>query len=416
MSAHAVPEISGAPLAWLREAPIAQRRVLLAASLGWLLDSFDIMLYALVLPAVMASLQLTKTSAGVLGSLTLVAAAAGGILFGVAADRWGRTRALMGSVLMYAIFTAACGLAWSFASLAVFRILLGFGMGGEWATGAALVSETWPAMHRQKALGWMQSSFAVGYGLAAIVAFVVMPLAGWRGVFFVGVLPALLTVWVRLRVPEPNAWYTVAQQAPAAAEETRSSGLAELFRGPILLRTITLTLMNACCLFAWWGFNTWVPSYLSLSRARGGIGFAPSTMTLIIVVMQVGMWCGYISFGYLATALGRKRVYVSFLVSAALLLVLFARARSPLLLLLLGPCLAFAGTGYFSGFAAITAETYPTRIRATGQGFTYNLGRLASAAAPFTVGALAQKHGFASAFYLDAAVFLLAASFWFFLP
>jgi MFS family permease len=397
--------------AWLREAPISARRALLAASLGWMLDSFDIMLYALVLPAVMISLHLSKSSAGVLGSITLVAGAVGGILFGVAADRWGRTGALMACVLLYAVFTAACGLAWSFASLAVFRIMLGFGMGGEWATGAALVSETWPGEHRDKALALMQSSFAVGYGVAAIVAFVVMPLAGWRGVFFVGLLPALLTIWVRRRVPEPEEWSVAARDAPAKSET-----FASLFRRPLLPRTVALTLMNACCLFAWWGFNLWVPSYLSLSPIHGGVGFSPRTMTTIVVFMQVGMWIGYVSFGYLATAFGRKRVYVSFLLCAAALLGLFAQLRSPWLLLMLGPCLAFAATGYFSGFAAVTADTYPTRIRATAQGFSYNLGRLASAGAPFAAGALAQKHGFSAAFHLDAAAFLLAAAFWMFLP
>jgi MFS family permease len=411
MSAPAGPHASPPPLAWLREAPVSARRALLAASLGWMLDSFDIMLYALVLPAVMANLHLTKSSAGILGSVTLVAGAAGGILFGIAADRWGRTRALIACVVLYAVFTAACGVAWSFASLAVFRILLGFGMGGEWATGASLVSETWPAEHRDKALGLMQSSFAVGYGVAALVAFLVMPLAGWRGVFFVGLLPALLTLWIRRRVPEPEAWRNAVQQVSATTQSFLS-----LFRYPLLPRTLALTLMNACCLFAWWGFNLWVPSYLSLPAAHGGIGFSSRTMTAIIVVMQTGMWVGYVSFGYLATAFGRRRVYVSFLLAAAALLIVFAEIRSAWLLLLLGPLLACAATGYFSGFAAVTADTYPTRIRATAQGFTYNLGRLGSAAAPFVAGAVAQRHGFSSAFHLDAAAFLLAAVLWVFLP
>ena len=395
------------PFAWMREAPPAARRALLAASLGWMLDSFDVLLYALLLPAVMSSLHLSKARAGLVGSLTLVAGAAGGILFGILADRWGRTRALMGSVLIYAIFTAACGLAWSFASLAAFRIFLGFGMGGEWASGASLVSELWPTESRDKALGIMQSSFALGYGLAAIVAFVLLPLIGWRGVFVVGFLPALLTLWIRRRVAEPDAWLTRA--------ESTTSGLATLFRKPLLGRTIALTLMNACCMFAWWGFNQWVPSYLSLKPQQGGIGFSASTMTLVIVIMQAGMWLGYVSFGYLAGAFGRKRVYVAFLLAAALLMALFAATHSPRLLLCIGPCLAFAATGYFSGFAAVTADTFPTGVRSTGQGFTYNLGRLASAAAPYTVGALAQTHGFATAFHVNAVAFVLAAVLWLFL-
>jgi MFS family permease len=238
-----------------------------------------------------------------------------------------------------------------------------------------------------------------------------MPLAGWRGVFFVGLLPALLTLWIRRRVPEPETWRNAVQQVSATSQSFLS-----LFRYPLLPRTVALTLMNACCLFAWWGFNLWVPSYLSLPAAHGGIGFSSRTMTAIIVVMETGMWVGYVSFGYLATAFGRRRVYVSFLLAAAALLVVFAEIRSPWLLLLLGPLLACAATGYFSGFAAVTADTYPTRIRATAQGFTYNLGRLGSAAAPFVAGAVAQRHGFSSAFHLDAAAFLLAAVLWVFLP
>jgi MFS family permease len=401
---------SRALFGWLHEAPADARRSLLAASLGWALDAFDTLLYALILPAVMAALHLTKSSAGLLGSLTLIAAAAGGILLGLAADRYGRTRALMTSVLLYAVFTAACGLAWSFASLALFRILLGLGVGGEWATGASLVAETWPGTHRDKALALMQSAFALGYGLAAIVVFFVQPIAGWRGVFFVGLLPALLTFWIRRRIPEPAVWQR-AQRRPGF-----HSSFAQLFKLPLRRYTIALTFMNACCLFAWWGFNLWVPSYLSLPIAQGGIGFTPRTMTVLIVAMQIGMWFGYVSFGYLATAFGRRRVYVSFLLCAAALIAIYASVRSPWLLVLLGPCLAFVATGYFSGFAAVTAETYPDAIRSTGQGFTYNVGRLASAAAPYAAGTLAQQRSFATAFHLDAAAFLLAAMLWLFVP
>lgn len=416
MSAAAVKPSGWLSLTWLREAPATAQRALLAASLGWLLDSFDILLYALILPTVMASLHLSKVRAGLLGSLTLIAAAVGGVLFGLAADRWGRTRALMASVIFYTVFTAACGLAWSFLSLACFRILLGFGMGGEWASGASLVAETWPAAHRDKALALMQSSFALGYALAAVVAYLLLPLVGWRGVFFVGLVPALLTVWIRRNVPEPELWQIAHSERQTSPQSHWSASLFALFRRPLASRTIALTLMNACCMFAWWGFNLWVPSYLSLSVERGGIALSARSMTIVIVAMQTGMWFGYVSFGYLATAFGRKRVYVTFLLSAAALLVLFAQIRSPWLLVLLGPCLAFVATGYFSGFAAVTADTYPTHIRSSGQGVTYNLGRLASAAAPYAAGALAQRNGFGTAFHLDAAAFVLAATLWLFLP
>ena len=399
-------------LSWLIDAPPASRKALLAASLGWLLDSFDVMLYSLVLASLMLDLHLSKSSAGILGSITLVAAAAGGLIFGLIADRFGRTRALMASVLIYAVFTAACGFANNFVQLAVFRILLGLGMGGEWASGAALVAETWPDEHRGKALGLMQSSWAIGYALAALVVAVVMPRAGWRGVFFVGVLPAFFTLWMRRDVEEPEAWKT-AQRSP---RQRAGAGFARLFKGHLLPLTIALTAMNACCLFAWWGFNLWVPAYLSLPTARGGIGLSSHQMTAIVVFMQVGMWLGYVTFGFLSDAAGRKRTYVAYLIAAAALMMLFSWLRSPGLLFLAAPFVAFTATGYFSGFATVTAEVYETRIRSTAQGFTYNTGRIASAAAPFVVGSLADRHGFGAAFLVSAAAFALAAILWFWIP
>src|SRR5256886_14556446 len=194
--------------AWWRDADSRARHVFIAASLGWMLDSFDVMLYAIVLASLIQdpTLHLSLGMAGILGSITLLSAAGGGIAFGVIADRVGRRQALMLAVLIYSVFTAACGFAQSAMQLAVFRVLLGIGMGGEWATGVALVSETFPARHRGKALAFVQSSWAIGYGLAALVNLIVLPRWGWRGVFFVGVLPALFTMWIRRNVEEPTLW------------------------------------------------------------------------------------------------------------------------------------------------------------------------------------------------------------------
>src|SRR5438270_560531 len=201
--------------AWWRDADRRARNAFVAATFGWMLDSFDVMLYSMVLAALIEDpqLHLTLSAAGILNSVTLVSAAAGGIAFGVIADRLGRKRALMAAVLIYSVFTAACGFAQSAVQLAVFRILLGLGMGGEWATGAALVSETFPARHRGKALAFVQSAWAIGYGLAALVNLIVMPIWGWRGVFFVGVAPALFTMWIRQHVEEPPIWREAATAA-----------------------------------------------------------------------------------------------------------------------------------------------------------------------------------------------------------
>ena len=371
-----------------------------------------ILLTALVLASLMADLGMDKATAGQLGSLTLVASAAGGVIFGVVADRVGRTRALVASVLIYSVFTFACGLAQNVTQLAIFRVLLGIGMGGEWASGAALVSETWPAQHRGKALGVMQSSWAVGYGAAAVVNALVLPAFGWRAVFFVGIVPALFTLWVRRHVREPEIW----QRQRARDGTPVLAGLTAVFSRPLWRLTLAVTLMNACTMFAWWGFNLWIPAYLSLPVEKGGVGLATVAMSTLVVVMQVGMWFGYVTFGFVSDAIGRKRAYVGSLVAAAALMFAYASTRQPLVLLVLGPLVAFFGTGYFTGFGAVTAEIYDTRIRATAQGLTYNTGRLASAAAPFVVGSLADTRGFDAAFTVAAAAFLLAAAFWTVIP
>ena len=376
--------------------------------MGWLLDSFDVMLYALVLATLMVDLNMSTTTGGSLASVTLAASAVGGIFFGVFADRFGRVRALIWSILIYSVFTAACGFAQSVRQLAVFRVCLGFGMGGEWASGAALISETWPAEHRGKALGLMQSSWAIGYAAAAAVTALVLPSLGWRAVFFIGILPAFFTVWGRRRLEEPEIW-----QVSVRDPRGRFSAIF----GPDLRGlTVALTLMNACIMFAWWGFNLWIPAYLSLPVEDGGIGLSTYAKSGLIIAMQIGMWLGYVLFGVVRDRVGRKRTYVVYVLTAAALTLAYTSTRNPMALLVLGPFVAFFGTGSFSGFGAVTAEIYPTEVRATAQGFTYNIGRLASAVAPWVIGSLAETRGFTAALSITAGAFVLAAVFWLWIP
>jgi MFS family permease len=395
---------------WWRDADPEARRALAAGMFGWMLDAFDVMLFALVLPSVRADLGLTSAQAGYLGSVMLVAAAAGGVGFGWVADRFGRTRGLMLSVLLYSVFTFACGFANTLGQFVVFRIFLGLGMGGVWTSGAALVSESWPAEHRGKALGFMQSGWAIGYAAAVLVSGFVQPRYGWRAVFFIGILPALFTLWVQRRVKEPAIW------TAASRTGTPSPGLGSIFKSGILGLTIVLTLMNTCTLFAWWGFNLWLPSYLKSSPQQGGVGLGTAATTSYLFIMQAGMWFGYVTFGFVSDRFGRKKTYVTYLLSAAVLLAIYVTVRVPVALLVLGPFVAFAATGYFSGFGAVTAEVYPTSVRATAQGFTYNIGRLVSAAAPFLVGSLADTHGFGAALLVCSAAFVAAAILWIWIP
>jgi len=394
---------------WRAGSPQAQK-ALVAAGLGWMLDAFDVTLFAMALAAIRAELGLSPAAGGALGSATLIAAAGGGVLFGLIADRFGRTRALMASVAIYSVFTAACGFAQDFTQLLIFRALLGIGMGGEWASGAALVSETWPAEHRGKALGFMQSGWAVGYAAAALVNALVQPAFRWRAVFFIGILPAFFTLWVGRHVEEPAIWKA------ASTQPRHWSGLLLAFRQPLLPLTLALTLMNTFTLFAWWGFYLWLPSYLTQPASAGGVGLQLLSSSGFILLMQVGMWFGYVTFGFVSDRIGRKRTYVSYLLVAAVLLFIYVSIRNPIALLALGPFVAFFATGYFSGFGAVTAEIYPTAIRASAQGFTYNIGRIASAAAPWAVGSLAASHGFGAALSLSSAAFVLAAVTWVWIP
>ncbi|MBA3949791.1 MAG: MFS transporter [Acidobacteria bacterium] len=395
-------------LTFWHEATPEARRALVAASMGWALDAFDIMLFALVLPELREDFGMSTTTAGILASLTLVASAFGGVIFGVIADRYGRTRALILSVLMYSVFTAACGVATTVWHLAIFRVLLGLGMGGEWASGAALVAETWPDRHRGKAMGVMQSAWAIGFALAALTNWLLVDAYGWRVVFFVGILPAFFTLWVRRAVKEPEAWHQARREPPVP--------LSMIARGPLGRVTLALTLMNACTLFAYWGFNSWVPSYLAAPADQGGVGLGVDGRTLLLVAMQVGMWFGYVTFGFVADRIGRKRTYVGYLLIAAVLVFAYTMIRVPMILLVLGPITAFFATGHFSGFGAVSAELYPTAIRARAQGLTYNIGRIVSAAAPWMVGGLAASEGYGAALSIAAAAFIAAAVFWIWIP
>jgi len=389
-------------LEWPGDVTPAERSSLVAGGLGWMLDAMDVMLYSLVLSHLMRDLGMGKGTAGALNSLTLLASALGGIVFGFVADRVGRTRALMVSILVYSVASGACGLSRTIVQLALCRFILGLGMGGEWTSGAALIAETWRPEHRGKALGLMQSTWAIGEMLAIGVVALVLPSFGWRAVFFVGVLPAVIVFWIRRRVPESEIW--LRQRPPTSA-----GALRILWRPDLRRNGIVATAMNACAMFGYWGLFTWIPAYLSLPVEQGGRGLDLMKTTAWLLIMGIGKWLGYALFGFFADSVGRRRTYVTYLIVAAALVPLYGVARAPGWLLLLGPLVAFFGTGYFSGFSAIVSELFPTEIRATAMGISYNTGRGVSAAAPAVVGLLADRLGLGSAFFLQAAAFFAAA-------
>ncbi len=377
-----------------------QWRALIAAMAGWMLDATDVMLFTFALNAIRVEFRLSGAMIGSVAAASLLASAAGGILFGFFADRWGRVRALSWSILIYSFATALTATSHSLLELMLWRLLLGIGLGGEWSAGAVLVAETWPAEHRGKAIGIMQSGWAVGYLLAALLSAAILPSYGWRPLFALGAAPALLVAWIQRRVEEPEAWHR-----PKRGEFSTSALLFEV-RGRILRASV----LTACVLFAYWGLFTWLPAYLGASRQMGGAGLSVMRTSAWMVPVQIGALLGYLSFGFLADRFGRRPVFVGFVLAAALLVPVYgAAARSASLLLILGPLIGFFGHGYFSLFGAMLAELFPAGIRATAQGLCYNVGRAASALAPVAIGALADRWGIGTALAMTSAFFIASA-------
>jgi MFS family permease len=396
------------PFRWSAASP-AQRNVVVAASLGWMLDAFDVMLYSIVLATLMRAFGMSRTTAGLLNALTLAASAIGGLGFGLLADRFGRRRMLSASILFYSVCTFACGLSTSIFMLGVFRFLLGLGMGGEWNTGATLVAETWPAHWRGRAIGIVQSSWAVGYALSAVTAWIILAHANWRWVFFAGILPAGVVLWIQRRVLEPPVWERM--RAAAAPGEKRHAWSKSM--RPLLI----LTLTNTFGMFGWWGLFTWIPAYLILPVTQGGRGFTAMNLTGFLVVINLcGMLPGYQLFGVAADRFGRRRTLVGYLAAAALAVPLLASARQPALILVFACIAAFFGTGFFTGSGLIGGEIFPTAIRATALGVSYNVARGLSALAPATIGALSERHGLSWAFSASAVAFAAATVAALFIP
>lgn len=385
------------------EISIAHHKVLLAGILGWMLDGMDAMLFSFALVSLKEEFRLTNSQAGVLASITLLTSL-GGVGFGILADRIGRVKALSYSILTYSVFTAGLASAHTLSQLMLWRGLVGFGLGGEWAAGATLVAETWPARHRGKAIGFMQSGWAVGYLLAAGLSAIILPRWGWRPLFLMGILPAALTFWIRRHLTP--------LEPPRESHLSKNSsvGLAPLFSREWRRTTFLATMLATFVLFAYWGLVTWLPAYLATPIEKGGAGLSVLKSSAYIIPMQVGSLLGYLLFGILSDHFGRRPVFSSFVLGAAIVVALYGQlAASPMWLLILGPFVGFFGHGFFSVFGALLAELFPASFRATAQAFCYNGGRALSALAPLTIGWVADHHGMGGALGISAGFFLVSA-------
>ncbi|MGW0835120.1 MFS transporter [Streptomyces prunicolor] len=404
-------------LAWLRALGPNGRRAFAGAFGGYGLDSYDYFTLPLSMVALAAYFGLDSGQTGLFTTVTLVVSAVGGAIAGVFADRVGRVKALMITVITYAVFTVACGFAPNYETLLVFRALQGLGFGGEWAVGAILVAEYASPKHRGRTLGAVQSSWAVGWALAAVVYTLVFSFLGddlaWRVMFWTGALPALLVIWVRRRVHD-------APEATATREQNPQKGsFAAIFKpgtadAPGLLRTTVFAgLLSTGVQGGYYTLATWVPTYLKTERGLSVVGTG-GYLTFLIS----GAFLGYLTGGYLTDVLGRKRNIWLFALLSAICILAYTHIPigSNTLLLVLGFPLGFCMSAIFSGFGSYLSELYPTAVRGTGQGFTYNTGRAVGAVFPTLVGFLADSWGVGGALVFGAIGYGIAALALFGLP
>lgn len=406
---------SGQPaIQWWREISSKQWYALFAGQMGWALDAFDVLLYTFCLTTIMKEWGHAPAAAGFMVTVTLFASSFGGILFGAVADRIGRKKALMLTVLLFSICSGLSGLAQNLVQLAIARTLLGLGMGGEWASGALLVSETWPAEHRGKAVGLMQGGWAIGYILAAVAAATILPAFGWRAMFFVGIVPALFTVWIRTKVDESEIW--LAHRRTQQATKTAGRGFLQIFSPDLLKYTLYCTLISSFVMFAYWGLFSWMPGFLATPQAKGGAGLSAVKAPIWVIPMMIGAFFGYVSFGVIADKFGRRPTFAAYLFISAVLVLIFGNVRDPTVLMVMGPFVGFFGSGYFSAFGAFVSELFPTRARGSAVGFTYNTGRMVSALAPTIIGYFSGRFGVGGALSITAIAFVLGGFAIFLIP
>jgi MFS family permease len=403
-----VPVEDASLTAFYKDMTVPERRTFWACAAGWALDGMDFMIYPLVIGTIIKLWNVDPGLAGLAGTVTLLASAIGGWLAGYLADRIGRVRTLQLTILWFSFFSLLCAFVQDFNQLLIARALLGLGFGGEWAAGAVLMGETIRAQYRGRAVGSVQSGWAIGWGIAVIaqaVLFSYLPAAeAWRWMFAIGALPALLVFYLRRYVEEPKV---AAETRARLQAEGNSPSILEIFKGTILKTTILASLLSTGCQGGYYAITFWVPRFLTTERK---LSIVNSTGYLAALI--VGSFLGYLAGAWLADRIGRRPLFLLFSLGA--IAVILAYTQLPLtneILWLLGFPLGFFASGYFSGMGAFLTELYPTRLRGSGQGFCYNFGRGIGALFPALVGYLSQSMTLASAI----AIFAVAAYGLFFL-
>jgi MFS family permease len=372
---------------WLLKTTVPERRALLAAYLGYGLDGFDFMIYSFIIPTLLTVWGMSKAQAGYIATGALVTSAFGGWAAGVLADRYGRARILQLTVLWFAVFTFLSGFTHSFGQLFFTRAMQGFGFGGEWSVGSVLVAEMIDARHRGKAAGLVQSSWSVGWAAAALafwaVSLLAPPQLAWKIVFWIGLLPGLLILYIRRKVVEPPLYLNMRALRRRAldAGDSRSGEFLDIFRAPLRRTTLWATLLATGMLAAYYSITVWLPTFLATERHLSVGG----TATYLLMVIA-GSLAGYLVGAWLTDAVGRRQGFVGFAFCGALLILVYTHLPVAGGMFLIGFPLGFFILGIFSGMGAFLAELFPNAVRGSGQGFCYSMGRAIGGFCPLLIG------------------------------
>jgi len=375
------------PFDWYRNINKQERRTFWSCKIGYGLDGMDTQMLSFVIPTLIMLWGITTAEAGLIHTSTLIASALGGWIAGILSDRIGRVRTLQLTVLWFACFTFLCGFAQNYEQLLIARTLMGFGFGGEWTAGAVLIGEVIRAKDRGKAVGMVQSGWAIGWGLTAIlyaVLFTLLPPEdAWRALFLLGIVPAVFVIFVRRLVKDPEIY----RQAKAAEKTEAPSHFYEIFAPGMLFTTIRASLLTTGALGGYYAITSWLPTFLKNERGLSVLGTGGYLAMVIF-----GSYVGYVISAYLTDLLGRKKNFILFAVGSFIIVLLYTQMQvSDGVMLWLGFPLGFFASGIFSGMGAFLTELFPTRIRGSGQGFCYNIGRALAAFFPLLIGMLSQK-------------------------
>lgn len=387
---------------------VNERRTLVACFGGWALDSFDVNLYALVIPTLLVTLNFTMAEAGILATVALLLSAVGGWITGTLADKYGRVRVLQVTIIWFAVFTFLAGFCSTFSQFFVVRALQGLGFGGEWAAGAVLIGEVIQSKYRGRAVGLVQSGWAVGWGGATLVFAIVFSLLpqdiAWRVLFWTGLLPALLVIYIRRFVNEPEIF----EKSRAADQDSVLTKIFAIFSRENIRLTILTSLLATGAQGGYYAVNTWLPTFLRTERKLTALG---SSGYLAFVIL--GAFCGFLAGAWLADLIGRKKTFLVMSLCAGLVIMIYMLAPiDNRMMLILGFPLGFFANGIFAPMGAYLTELFPTKSRATNQGFSYNAGRAIGAFFPGIIGFLSQTMGLGIAigtFTVIAYLLLLVA-------